>query len=80
MNDAKGELIGIKIYLLINLLPVSLPPNSTAGSKRPNKTEENFGPIMRIRSQSANEASINHRRATFIGAKSNVSGKSIEII
>ncbi|CRL00953.1 CLUMA_CG014266, isoform B [Clunio marinus] len=45
----------------------------TAGSKRSLKTEENFGPIMRIRSQSANEASKPmkpHRSA--IGIKPNV--------
>lgn len=49
--------------------------NSTAGSKRP-RTEENFGPIPRNRSQSANEASkpLSHRLK--IGLKSNVSGKS----
>jgi hypothetical protein len=49
---------------------------STAGTKRPKNSEENFGPIMRIRSQSANETSkpINPRRGT-IGMKSNVSGK-----
>ena len=60
-----------KIYSkLIKLIYYYFLFHSTAQKKaNSHRTEENLGPMMRIRSQSANETSkpLNHRRSTLTG-------------